>query len=196
MADFTEKQLEDWLVTNWRAEHNRALFPHLPKQARDVELIGRQVHCQYGIIDLLAFVGRTFLVVELKAEQADERVVEQVTRYQRAIEDAALTAEFDVSLGMGLGYPSGQATVTAPVVIAPSFTKKALRTLNVIGSPVIASFDGHSFSFSSPDVQLKQSTTRLQDTLRPYVASAIGREVGNKTNSAIKTAQTIFVCEN
>jgi Holliday junction resolvase-like predicted endonuclease len=77
MADFTEKQLEDWLVDNWQQASKRALFPYLPP-SYDIELIGRQVFCSVGIIDLLAFTGRTFLVIELKAVTADEKAVEQV----------------------------------------------------------------------------------------------------------------------
>ncbi len=196
MADFTEKQLEDWLAANWDAEHGKALFPYLPSIRKDVEFVGRQVHCQYGIIDLLAFTGRTFIVVELKAVTADERVVEQVIRYQRSIEEAALATEFDVSLGMGLGYPSGDATNTTSVVIAPGFTRKALKTLNLIGSPVLVSFDGSRFSFSMAGVQRGKSMDGLRHILRPYIASAIGREAGEKASNAIRSAQTVTVYEN
>ena len=196
MADFTEKQLEDWLVDNWDAEHGKALFPYYPSIRKGVELIGRQVHCQHGIIDLLAFTERSFIIVELKAVIADEKVVEQVIRYQRSIEEAALATEFDVSLGMGLGYPSGEATDTTSVVIAPGFTRKALKTLGLIGMPVIASFDGCNFSFSMADIQRGKSMDGLRHMLRPYIASAIGREMGRKAGSVIQSAQSVTVYEN
>lgn len=196
MADFTEKQLEDWLTENWATEHSKALFPYMPESLRPVELVGRQVRCKSGTIDLLAFSLRTFLVIELKSTTADERVIEQVMRYQHAVERAAMAAEFDISLSMGMGYPSGEATMTSLVVIAPRFTAKALNTLYVIGSPVIVSFDGHEFAFSVPGVEIAQPSAKLREVLRPYVASAIGREIGEKANNTIKSSSTFFVCEN
>lgn len=196
MADFTEKQLEDWMVANWHNGCSNMLFPYVANPERSIELVGRQVRCANGIIDLLAFVGRTFAIVELKATTVDERVIEQVIRYQRAIEDASIDTEFDISLSAGWGYPSGQATATFPVVIAPGFTARAIRTLSLIGQPVIASFDNGAFMFSTPQYERATTSNNLQSVIRPFVASAMGWELGHNANRVIQAAQSIKVYEN
>lgn len=65
----TEKQLEDFIC-----KHPEYMM------WEGVEIIDRQVHLPHGVLDILAFDGRT-LVVELKARTIKEKDIGQVLRY-------------------------------------------------------------------------------------------------------------------
>lgn len=92
MLKWKEKELEDFIEAN-----PLVLFPIYFEGSHEhleVVVLGRQIRCRYGIIDLL--IGSywrhqdipmfTVTVVELKAVTANQRTVEQVLRYMSAIE--------------------------------------------------------------------------------------------------------------
>lgn len=94
---FSEKELEDWFCDNVQ-EAMSALhsFPH----DYTFTLLGRQVKCEGGIIDLLILqqgetVGMDYHtgvgvihVVELKATKAKRQDWEQLDRYMRCLKDS------------------------------------------------------------------------------------------------------------
>jgi len=69
MTEISEQELEDFIC-----EHPEELW-------RELEIIGRQVKLEHGILDVLAWnYGRTY-VIELKARPLKEKDIGQVLRY-------------------------------------------------------------------------------------------------------------------
>ena len=69
----SEKELEDWICAN----PERALWD-------GAKIIDRQVKLRHGILDVLAYDGRT-LVIELKAGPIKEAHIGQVLRYKHDV---------------------------------------------------------------------------------------------------------------
>ena len=65
----SERALEDYLVQNIRDLDSSLSFE------------GRQVRIEVGVIDILAKESKGMVIIELKADQADENAVAQIARY-------------------------------------------------------------------------------------------------------------------
>lgn len=84
-----EKQLEDFLVHNWRST---ALGREYDIYEEDGQLVGQQYPTDTGPMDILAISkDRTrLLVVELKRGRASDAVVGQIQRYMGFVQEALL----------------------------------------------------------------------------------------------------------
>lgn len=81
-----EKQLEDFLVQNWK---NTELGKHYDIYEEEGELVGQQYPSDTGPIDILAISKdkKSLLVVELKKGRASDNVVGQVQRYMGYVKE-------------------------------------------------------------------------------------------------------------
>jgi hypothetical protein len=118
--DWTEKKLEDYTWEHWYSVRDAVYRYGSPAIRR----LGRQVPCQYGIIDTLVAMGSDLWVVEFKAEKARQTVLGQLQRYRAAIRNTdayrfLMTAE-ELSL-----FSNVVEVVYEPqlVVIAPDFSR-------------------------------------------------------------------------
>ena len=107
--------------------------------ALSVRVLGAQVPCAAGLIDVLAMIGDQLVIVELKAQPVTERTVGQVLRYKTAVEDIVTR-----QLWRALRCNKGRAPVVEPevhamcMVIGPSFDPNAETTLCELGWPLLA----------------------------------------------------------
>jgi hypothetical protein len=163
-----EKHLEDYAVA-----HINDVFACVDKEMR-VTIIGQQVPCRHGIIDLLAYYRGQLLVIEFKAVQADDKVAGQLERYKRAIRFLTLP-EF-ITPEIMLRYPDLFENMIATVAIAPTFTTQALRSVDHC---IIASRSGNEYTFEKAPYtrEPKGTNDRLKEVLRPFYRNLLDTEM-------------------
>ncbi len=173
--EWLEKELEDYIVAHPR-ELCAASFPYFKEQ---VSVLGRQVRCQYGIIDVLLWLytdtTSIVLVVECKAKHEKGLVVEQVKRYQAAIECADIYRGLpdDAWSQYGtdyLGWAQHIEIQAHPIIVAPSFDAKFVATFQgtlVVAQKIIDRFEFEEVHGPYPDDQ-----GELNDALAPVIRRA------------------------
>jgi len=84
----------------------------------EMNLIGTQIKCTFGRIDMLAWAERSLMVVEFKAVRAGEKELGQVMRYSTLIESVIDVYQHmsDVSFNFSSDVPYK----VYPVIVAPS----------------------------------------------------------------------------
>lgn len=162
---FKEKALEQWAVDNF--DEFSMSFKYGKHSA--VELIGTQISCPVGIIDMLAADERAIFVIEFKAVRATEEHVGQLMRYVGCIREA-VCGEFYNRLKRHWS-PIHSETFVTPVLVAPSFEKKAMLGCCDL---VQASFDGMDFVCETARCGLSSHIglsefDELQKLLQPHV---------------------------
>lgn len=108
-------------------------------------LLGRQVPCGTGIIDLLFTYGKQLYIVELKAVKATDATVGQTIRYKEAVKSATDDALFKyAAIPQKLRIPRSlylSGLDPECIIVAPTFTTEAINTMSLIGQAVIARKD-------------------------------------------------------
>jgi Holliday junction resolvase-like predicted endonuclease len=167
----TEKHLEDYAVA-----HIDDVFACVDKDMR-VTIIGQQVPCRHGIIDLLAYYRGQLLVIEFKAVQADDKVAGQLERYKRAIQ--FLTVPDFITLDIMRSYPNLFDNMIATVAIAPSFTTQALRAVDHC---ILSSRSGNEYTFEKAPYtrEPKGTNDKLKEVLRPFYRDRLNWEMEYK----------------
>jgi restriction system protein len=81
-----EKQLEDFIISNWV---NTELGEDLELIVKDGELVSQQYRTDIGPIDILAKDKKTgaHVVIELKKGQTSDDTIGQITRYMGWVEE-------------------------------------------------------------------------------------------------------------
>ena len=151
-TQWSERQLEDWLVNDPTMILDAALGRGHDRSK--VRLLGRQVRCRTGIMDLLISHDATLFIVELKAVKATEETIGQVTRYRENILH---------TIGSGIikyatddqcerfAYTDGPDSKDVMcIIIAPSFTPQAVNTCAFIGFPIQVSTDSYGNFYLDP----------------------------------------------
>lgn len=147
-------------------------------------LLGTQVPCVFGIMDILGACNNRPVVVELKAEPASERVVGQVLRYRAAVADVFQGQVFDLSFSHEQRDNDIQLGDIEPicVVIAPSYHDMALASLTRIGWPLVAQRldEGHFSITQNPSKSLRvpREQTHLAKLLQPISSAYYGQSIG------------------
>lgn len=138
-ADWLEMTLENYV----KNDISVLAMPLLLHPQRELNLIGTQIKCMYGRIDMLAWSDNYLFVIEFKAVNAGEKELGQVVRYSNLIESVVnVYQHLDGSAFRVVTDPFYQ---VIPVLIAPSFDKK-LSSSNCL--LVEANSDnGHTFEF-------------------------------------------------
>jgi len=161
MTTWLEKELEDYIVANPESLRHALYYGTDPEE--QIEVLGRQVRCDAGIIDILIWVHSPHhhfvWVVECKAVHETGRVVEQVQRYVDAVKHADYEYE----------YYDGELHV-APLIIAPSFGKQFAETYN--HRLVAARKTTNGFELSVANDYRKNGNRQLLDALRPALERA------------------------
>lgn len=174
---YLERDFRDWCD----------IFGAYPPRG-DVRLIGSQVPCVSGIIDILATVKNTPMVIELKAVPVTERVIGQVMRYRSAVSDAFSTRCWDIrgETGLDFDFCYGEDQVLC-VIIAPDYDRASMNSITHLGWPLVATmqddgrFDIRSawrkrarrIGYESPTV-----SDLLDGTARQLLGANIGRAWG------------------
>lgn len=132
MPSWSEKELEDWLM------HGQNLWYTLDELGIGDRSAGgsasRQVTTDAGIVDILARLGRSLFVIELKSCQADGNALAQVLAYKHCVEAIARQADcWNCNV------------YVFPVIIAPSFDKRLIAAAEEAEVRLIEV--GASFSF-------------------------------------------------
>lgn len=150
--EWLERELEDCLV-----DDPYILFTGYyegDRENKEVGLLGRQIKCRYGIIDLLFYSCLrstsipvyTVTLVELKAVQANHRTVEQVMRYMAAIEQIGFYAAVPSDHFAEYGHMVDSFIHFESVIVAPSFDDSISWFPNKI---IVEKTDG-MFEFTQP----------------------------------------------
>lgn len=173
--EWLEKELEDYIVANPR-ELCAAAFRYFDQQ---VTVLGRQVRCQYGIIDVLMWLHSDtvshVLVVECKAKHERGLAVEQVGRYQSAIEYAGIYSGLpnDAWPQYGTDYHGWAHHIeihSCPIIVAPSFDDKLITTFH--GSLVTAQKVDSGFVLEGVGGPYPDDQGQLNDVLAPVIKRA------------------------
>jgi RecB family endonuclease NucS len=183
---YVERHLEDGL-SQW--------CPSL----QNVKLLGSQVRCETGIIDVLGVISNRPLVIELKAVTTTAKVVEQVMRYRNAVQDVFANLCLDIGWSIEQArWLHGEDGVQC-VVIAPEFTPVALRSLAEFGWSLVARLDENGEFIIREAEQTKraseyhQRSPALVRLLRPvaqyYTGTCLGMEWQHRWQEATKSAQ-------
>lgn len=107
---YMEKQLENFIIDNWK---NTDLGKRFDLIIKDGELVSQQFRTDIGPIDILAKDKKTnsFVVIELKKNQTSDDTVGQLTRYMgwikknkgdKNVKGIIIAAEFDKKLEYAL----------------------------------------------------------------------------------------------
>lgn len=175
MNDWLEKELEDYIVANPYDIEELIFGKHF-----DISVLGRQVRCQYGIIDVLMWAHNEnfsyVLVVECKAKHEKGLAVEQVSRYRAAIDDARTYDNLpddafpDWRTGY-IGWMHHVSIETIPVLIAPSFSDQLTATYT--GVLIAAQQTDSGFALTRKDHNVRPPTQEQLDTvLAPVIRRA------------------------
>lgn len=171
--EWLEKELEDWLMTDPVVILDAIFGPgHERSKCR---LIGRQVRCAVGVMDLLISYGMMLYIVELKAVKATEEAVGQITRYRENLLDvivAGVLKQVTDEQCNRFAYVDGPSDQNVHcIVIAPSFTPQAILTCAQMGHILEVSVDNDGqFHLSIPSIKLpeREANSRLDDMLKDY----------------------------
>lgn len=108
---YMEKQLEDFIIYNWK---NTEIGKRFDLIIEDGEIVSQQYRTEIGPIDILAKDKDTgdFVVIELKKNQTSDDTVGQISRYMgwvkknknnQNVKGIIIAAEFDKKLEYALG---------------------------------------------------------------------------------------------
>lgn len=182
MGTFKESELERYLLLHPN-ELQAALFEQYNPD-EPIKILGSQIRCPTGRIDMLAYWKRTLFVIELKARQATERTVGQVYRYvlptRFYAERVAIDKLFDMFGMDALAYPNIEPLARA-VVIAPTFTDEALRALSYDGYAICVRETEEGFELYRPSRWANLfEATELERALWPMADWMIGESYGRQ----------------
>lgn len=181
--DWKEKELEDYVAAH-PDELRDVLGEHLIRQhnasAYPFNVLGTQIPCDYGVIDMICTWIDTIYVVEFKAVRADEKAMGQAMRYVHYLE-----CMFCPELYLQKFYPQIKSEIkwkVTPVLVAPSFA----RSLNNCHTPLITAEreDDGSFSlfvdFDSYEIDphFEEKLHAVSELLKPFSLELVGRHVG------------------
>lgn len=175
MNEWLEKELEDYVVAHPQELCAKAFqyFHH------DVSVLGRQVRCQFGIIDVLLWMrdenASYVLIVECKAKHEKGLAVEQTTRYQQAVSYAGIYDDLPSDAWPTLdedndGWGQYIDIQTVPIIVAPSFDRKLAATYH--GTLITAQKVGDKFIF---DYASGNTCPSVQNELDAALAPVIYR---------------------
>jgi hypothetical protein len=169
LSSYTEYELEEYL-----SSHFLELTSLISHGASQPILLGTQVQCPTGQIDMLGLARTTLLVVELKAVIATEKTVGQVIRYSSAIEHIAEELVYDRLWEIYRTFPPPVnidvlTFKCLPIIVAPGFSKEALKAMYYRGFTVGASKTNDQFSFWLPELRIPSMHPNLKQVLRPYI---------------------------
>ena len=165
--DWLEKVLEDHIAANPH-ELGGVIFG----SDYEISLLGRQVPCQYGIIDVLLWARNEnfsyVLVVECKANHEKGLAVEQVSRYAAAVEDADMydglpEDAFPNQRQNRRGWMQHIEIRTIPIIVAPSFSNQLQTTYG--GVLIEAKQTEGIFFFERKDGLVRPPTQRRLDAV-------------------------------
>lgn len=178
MNAYLESELQSYTERHIERDFARWL-PFL----KPFRMLGSQVQCANGFIDILGVSGYRPVIVELKAELATEKVVGQVLRYRAAVQD---TFERQVC---DLVIPDHQNDniilgdiEPACVVIAPAYHDKAVAGLGHFAWLLEAQLlDRGNFSIVAHKSARKHyayDQPKLDDLLQSVSAEYLGWRIG------------------
>lgn len=202
MSKFKEKELEDWMCENIQSSMEWT-SKFLPKPYR-YRVIGRQVPCKGGILDLLVEVTAPgddlspihLIVLELKAKPGKRQDIEQVDRYVREVKSTLDLMCFEESIKDELrhfseltiwralheynSWNSVQGMVVAPGGVADIHVQK----------------NEHGFSFSYPGSKRPHfDNSALERILTPAALHNIryhlGGSIGKQISANMKKLSTV-----
>jgi hypothetical protein len=148
------------------------------------KVIGRQVACANGIIDILGVAGFTPVIVELKAEQATEKVAGQVLRYRDAVQDAFEGNVYNLLITEHDNKDITLLDDLKPIciVIAPSYHHKAIAALAHMGWLCEAHrFTDGTFAIGPFNLEkryYRYEQPKLEELLQTTAAEYVGWRLG------------------
>lgn len=175
--EWRERELEDYVVADI-GRFLGSLRVGGDISAFEVGIIGRQVKCRYGVIDLLVYSTRidtpmpffTVSLLEFKSVQADKKTVEQVMRYMTAIEQIGIYDAVPDDDFFDYAHMVDSYIYFESMIVAPSFSE----AIKWYPNRVLATYNGSGFDFAF-DKGIKgtrRDNDELQTALMPIIKRA------------------------
>lgn len=170
-----ERELEDYAKTNINA-----LAQMLVPDTDGFDMIGVQIPCLLGRIDMLCTWRMSLFVIEFKAVKATEKELGQTLRYSSLLQNLIdpyqhIAGENFFPIANRIDYR------VIPVIVAPDFDKTlfvsncTLVQAAKTGDGVFA-LNRAQFPFGLKDFERKN--TQLQSLIAPYEKGLVGRAIG------------------
>lgn len=187
--EWKEKDLEDYIHENPK-ELFEVIFPFGTGDS-EIGLLGRQVECAHGIIDLMYYVTLPaacfptvhVYILELKAVPANRKTIEQVLRYRQALKNV----NFYMLMGMeeveDLPDDIYDFVHFEPVIVAPSFGNDT----DWFGDRILTEMVDGNFRFQRQKYNLKKfDTQQTINALQPAVDIAVQSMRKRKVSETIR----------
>lgn len=163
-----------------------------------LDLVGTQIPCMYGDIDMICTWRNTIFVIEFKAVKADESTVGQVCRYASAINAIADPYQHIPSDLFDTIAPQVWLHVQ-PVVVAPHFDKRVFMSDCMLIQA--KRLESGAFELSravSPQRLLDKEHLNkpLEKSLTPFLLGLVGEAVGHTQARNLRTVTNISVSVN
>jgi hypothetical protein len=160
----------------------------------EMNLIGTQIKCTFGRIDMLAWAERSLMVIEFKAVHAGEKELGQVMRYSTLIESVIDVYQHmsDVSFNFSSDVPYK----VYPVIVAPSFDKKiSASNCILIQATPIEMWDGIVFNFDgyepNSDADFLYGNDDLKGKLVDFERYVAGLAIGDTMRRTINREECL-----
>lgn len=186
MVKFAERELEDYAEANLGKLSASILW----SDAKIMDMLGRQVPCAFGRIDMLASHLYTIYVIEFKAVKATEKELGQVMRYCSIVE---YTLDPYKHMSFANFDTLGAETIwnVCPVLVAPGFSDNLFSTNCML---IHAEKDGNGFAFNRAyrtgmSQVFKLQNAKLSEAILPFEKQVAGIGIGNR----IKNNLSVFM---
>lgn len=178
---FLEKDLEQYAEENIDSLSSAILWNN-----DKLEIVGRQIPCAFGRIDMIASYLHIVYVIEFKAIQAGQKELGQVMRY-------CSTVEYEIDPYKHMNFNTfdhvGQDTIwhVYPVLVAPAFSESMYATNCIL---IRATPHQHGFTFNRatyPGIGkvIHQQNSKLKQTLLPIEKQIAGIGIGNRIKNTL-----------
>lgn len=165
---FLEKELEDYVATD------PGMLVECAQGSRNggYKLLGTQIPCVTGVIDMLFCRRNGLYLVEFKAECATEKTIGQVIRYREVIQHLNLFDYIPTDEEWLKVYPLLPEVPVGCFIVAPSFSKDCLKALRYIGYGIVADKnDSGYFNLNAVDYYPRGDNYKLAQAVSGFMVS-------------------------
>jgi hypothetical protein len=160
----------------------------------EINLIGTQIKCTFGRIDMLAWVERSLMVVEFKAVRAGEKELGQVMRYSTLIE--SIIDVYRHTNDNIFDFVGDIPYKVYPVLVAPSFDKKISASSCILIQVLpVESQNGLAFNMGryEPDCidDFLYGNDDLKEKLIDFEKYLVGRAIGDEIRMSMNSIEQL-----
>lgn len=181
-----EKELEGYAKTNINV-----LAQKLVMDSEGFELIGTQIPCVLGRIDMLCTWRMNLFIIEFKAVKATEKELGQTLRYSSLLQNV-LDPYRHVSDKNFYAIANRVSYGIIPVIIAPDFDKTLFLSNCLLIKATKTETGGFSFGRASSPFKwsdLEHQNNQLVSSLEGFEKGIVGRAIGELIAAGVDRKQ-------